>query len=70
MTDSKELATHLVDKLFQLGDDVSFGKVWRIQFMTGEYLNEQGSGGMSHEPLVRFFTKVIEDYNEQQFWKE
>lgn len=66
MSNTEDLATHLVDKLFELGDDVSFGKVYRIQFMTGEYLNEQGSGGMAREPLTRFFTRLLDEYQPEE----
>lgn len=70
MSDGK-FAEYLVDKLFALGNEPiwtgsSFrqDRTQRIAFMVEDPLGyERESGGMSRGPLVKFFERVIEEYN-------
>lgn len=58
----KDLASHIVKKLFELGNEG--GKTTnRIAFMVGVYgVDEESAGGMNESALIRFLERTIKEF--------
>lgn len=59
---TKNIAKHLTDELFKIGDFDQNCKTWRMQFMVGNSNDEYGAGGMCHEVMIRFFENQLAEY--------